>query len=116
MRIKVWLFNLLFASQVLYAQDTPFRPPVGAPAMGDPSVDFDDMDEDLIEMGDDGFRPPPPPPPTSGVGSFTPPVPDRPSSSGGETFGAPGVAPKVKFKIVENEFWEKGKKSARGRK
>lgn len=109
------------------AQAQDFQPPRPPPL--DPNADFDDMDEELMEMGDEGFRPPPPPPPAGQSGVGGPPNLGAPGGGagfdrfnggtpmggamGGGNFGGGATAPKLKFKIVEGEFWEKGKKRGR---
>lgn len=113
----------LFASS---AQAQDFQPPRPPPM--DPNADFDDMDEELMEMGDEGFRPPPPPPPAGQSGVGGPPNLGAPGGAGfdrfnggtpmggavgGGNFGGGATAPKLKFKIVEGEFWEKGKRRGR---
>lgn len=84
-----------------------------------PPIDegYDEVEEDSMEIGDDGFVPPPPPP-----GSTPPPPPPGPGpgfadrgGNGGSAFGSPG-SQKLRFQIVEGEFWEKGKKRQRGKK
>jgi hypothetical protein len=103
------------------AQD--FQPPRPPPM--DPNADFDDMDQELMEMGDEGFNPPPPPPPTGGApNSGGPPPMGSPGGAGFDRFGGgtpvgggnfgQATAAKLKFKVVEGEFWEKGKKRTRG--
>jgi hypothetical protein len=84
------------------AQDRGPRPP---PLDG---ADFDDTTEDEFEMGDQPNRmnPPPPPPPPAAA---PPPVNDfRPSTP--LNSGEPG---KLHFKVVEGQFWEKGKRRGR---
>lgn len=107
---------LVLSAMVLPAAAQEFQPPRPPPM--EPNVDFDDMDEELIEMGDEGFRPPPPPPPPGQSGAGGPPNLGAPGGSapiggpvGGGNFGAQTA--KLKFKIVEGEFWEKGKKRGR---
>lgn len=101
------LISMLTFAMTAKAQE--FVPPKPPPL--DPTTDFEEMDDDLIEMGDEGFRPPPPPPPPPG------PVSDMPRDMGGATGTAFGsTSGKLKFKIVEGQFWEKGKKRGRGPK
>lgn len=112
---------ILVAGAPLRSQETNFQPPRPPPI--DPGADFDDMEEDLMEMGDEGFRPPPPPPPPAGSAGGSPGSPpnvgfDRGHSAGavgGGNFGSTPSA-KLKFKVVEGEFWEKGKKRPRGKR
>jgi hypothetical protein len=115
---------LLLGGLRAHAQEAPpaFQPPRPPPI--EPGADFDDMEDDLMEMGDDGFRPPPPPPPpgsASSAGTQTvQPTPgfDRSNMggapTGGGNFGGNSGQAKLKFKIVEGEYWEKGKKRSRG--
>lgn len=78
------------------------RPPV--PDNGD----FDDSTDDDFELGDQPNRmnppPPPVPPPANGSnGDFQPSTPFTTRKDNG----------KLHFKIVEGEFWEKGKRRGR---
>lgn len=98
----------LFKPHFSNAQD--FQPPRPPPL--DPATDFEDMEEDMMEMGDEGFRPPPPP--QTGTPAPPPPQDFRPPANG-SSFGGPGNAKKI-FKIVDGEYWEKGKKRTRGTK
>lgn len=92
-----------------------FQPPKPPPL--DPATDFEEMEEDMMEMGDEGFRPPPPPPPP-GAGLPVAPPELRPQinggGGGGSNFGANNS--KVRFQLVDGEYWEKGKKRTRGKK
>lgn len=99
--------SVVFSVWAANAQE--FIPPRPPPL--DPATDFEDMEEDMMEMGDEGFRPPPPPPP---MGS-TPPPEIRPPATG-SSFGSGNMKEsKLKFQVVD-EFWEKGKKRGRGKK
>lgn len=100
----------LFLGPAAKAQD--FVPPRPPPV--DPTSDFEEMEEDMLEMGDEGFRPPPAPgtPPPN---STAPPIDIRPSG-GGATGTAFGQNSKLKFQLVDGEYWEKGKKRGRGKK
>lgn len=93
--------------------DIRFQPPMPPPL--NPATDFDDMDEDMMEIGDDGnFRPPPPPPipqPPSGGADFSPPIGGMPMD-GRSALGKD----KVRFEIVPGEYYERGKKRGRGEK
>ena len=100
------LLSVLFSVWVASAQE--FIPPRPPPL--DPATDFEDMEEDMMEMGDEGFRPPPPPP----MGS-TPPPEIRPSATGSAFGSGNSKESKLKFQVVD-EFWEKGKKRGRGKK
>lgn len=82
--------------------------------------DYDELDDDGFENGEDSFRPPPPPipgqqvgGPTPGFGGSAPPPPPPPDfRNTGSYISQPG---KFRFKIVDGEYWEKGKKRSRGR-
>jgi hypothetical protein len=103
------LLSAVFSLRAASAQE--FIPPRPPPL--DPATDFEDMEEDMMEMGDEGFRPPPPPPPM-GSGS-TSPLEIRPAATG-SAFGSGNMKEsKLKFQVVD-EFWEKGKKRGRGKK
>jgi len=107
------VLNLIFLSLFLPAVAAQeFVPP--APPPLDPATDFEDMEEDMMEMGDEGFRPPPPPPPPPPQNTQGPPPPDNRPAATGTAFGNQNA--KVKFKLVEGEYWEKGKKRTRGKK
>lgn len=108
-RASILILAMLFMASAGHAQE--FMPPKPPPL--DPANDFEEMEEDMMEPGDEGFRPPPPPPPQPNNmpnANNSPP----PSSSGGGNFGDSNA--KVRFKIVEGEFLEKGKKRTRGKK
>lgn len=101
---------ILAAFSVHAARAQDFVPPRPPPL--DPATDFEDMEEDMMEMGDEGFRPPPPPPPPGGA---VPPPQIRPDT-GNPGFGGGNMKEaKLKFQLVD-DFWEKGKKRARGKK
>lgn len=96
-----------------YRFEPPQPPPLDGP-------DLDEPDEDVMEMGDEGgYRPPPPPPPMpqtqegNGTANFTPPPQQDlrlpPAFSNSHTSG------KLHFRVVDGEFWEKGKKRTRGK-
>ena len=118
MNVSIWLFVILLPLSAI-AQDGDggdvgfrFQPPTPPPL--DTATDFEDMDEDSMETGDEGFRPPPlpqnnsfqPPPPSS--------MPDfRPSMPRGGTSTLSG---KVRFEVVDGHFFETGKKRGRGQK
>jgi hypothetical protein len=104
----------LTAIRVARAQD--FQPPRPPPL--DPATDFEDMEEDMMEMGDEGYRPPGPPPAGannngSSNNNYGVPPPPPTDHASGSAFGHASNANKV-FQIVEGEFWEKGKKRSRG--
>jgi hypothetical protein len=105
----LFLIPFVFSLRTASAQD--FIPPRPPPL--DPATDFEDMEEDMMEMGDEGFRPPPPPPP---MGSGSPmPSEIRPAPTG-SSFGSGDMKEsKLKFQVVD-EFWEKGKRRGRGKK
>ncbi len=127
------LLILFAASQGSLAQDTGFggpsdpnyrfQPPQPPPL--DTNSDFEDFDEDMVEMDEEGFEPPLPPSPPSGLPSNMgrPPMPPSnssndyppPSFTGGDraTRSNPG---KLRFQIVDGEFFEPGKKRGRGEK
>ena len=92
-------------ARLAHAQD--FQPPRPPPL--DPATDFEDMEEDMMEMGDEGYRPPQPPPPPVNL----PPTPPPDTHANGAAFGANASKNKV-FRVVEGEFYEKGKKRTRG--
>lgn len=120
MGIRTGIFTLALLLTGLPAFAQEFMPPKPPPL--DPANDFEEMEEDMMEPGDEGFRPPPPPPPqpnnmpnannNNNLNNSSPPPP----SSGGAGFGNGGSAGKVRFQIVEGEFFEKGKKRSRGKK
>ncbi len=112
LRLLLLIFTVLSVRTALAQDFVPPRPP---PL--DPATDFEDMEEDMMEMGDEGFRPPPPPPP---MGAGAPPVaPQIRPDTGNPAFGGGGGSnmkdSKLKFQLVE-EYWEKGKKRGRGKK
>ena len=90
-----------------------FQPPPPPPLDG--LNDYDELDDDGFENGDEGFRPPPPPlPPGAQGGAPTPPPPPPPTDlrNSNSDISQPG---KFRFKIVDGEYWEKGQKRSRGR-
>lgn len=111
--ICIWLFSGTSVAQE--ADAYKFAPPP-PPAL----EDYDEFDDEGFDTEDDGFRPPPPPIPGSPAGGPTPgfaqpaappaPPPDF-RNTNSAYISAPG---KFRFKIVEGEFWEKGKKRTRG--
>lgn len=119
----VCLIMICLSAHFALAQDSGsdfrFQPPRPPPL--DPATDFDDMDEDMMEMGDEGARPPPPPPIPStnpgGPSDFNPSTSNTysPNNRGGGHGSRLGNG-KVRFEIVEGEFLEKGKKRGRGDK
>lgn len=115
---KLICFILINFVSLAKAQETGsdfrFQPPRPPPL--DPATDFDDMDEDTMEMGDDGMRPPPPPPTPPSYGGPTPEFnpPSIPTNRGG--YSARSGDGKIHFQVVEGEFLEKGKKRGRGQK
>lgn len=89
-------------------EDVKFAPPRPPPM--DPEEEFEELEEEAMEMGDGSYRPPPPPPPSS-----PPPQNIQPRGRGSQAFGQSGSG-KLKFHVVEDEFYEKGKKRGRGKK
>jgi hypothetical protein len=118
------IFRLLLAlgqfsavAQDTGSGDSHFQPP--PPPSFNPATDFDDMDEDMMEMGDDGnFRAPPPPIPQPG--GTAPDLNSSFSDSGGDGGGIGGRSSlgqdKVRFETVPGEYFEPRKKRSRGRK
>lgn len=131
MSLRFVLIALLFLSVAYrgHAQEADaykFQPPPPPPLSDTP--DFDELDDDGFEADDEGFRPPPPPPlppipggvsnePISpsqtrpGTPPPPPPVPDF-RTNNAAYISTPG---KFRFRVVEGEYWEKGKKRSRGR-
>lgn len=107
------LILILTAISIRTAVAQEFVPPRPPPL--DPATDFEDMEEDMMEMGDEGLRPPPPPP--MGSGTAAPPEirPSVTGSPGGSAFSSGMKDVKLKFQVVD-EYWEKGKKRGRGKK
>lgn len=112
----VWigLMAFLLTAHLAHAQVPP--PPPPQPPGFDPSQEFEEIDDDSLEMNNDpgAYRPPnfngvPPPPAAT---QNTPPPQDT-SPSDHTAFGQ--TTGKVKFQLVEGEFYEKGKKRSRGR-
>lgn len=99
--------------------DYQYQPP---PPPTDIPEDF--VDDSINGSGDDEDSPPVPPPfPGAGVPPMNNgrPIPQmgqsRPAPSypsGGGQFGNTTLSNKLRFKIVEGLFWEKGKKRPRG--
>lgn len=113
-----WLIAILIPLSAL-AQDGEggdvgfrFQPPKPPPL--DTATDFDDLeDEEMVEVGDEGFRPPTPPQ----NNSFQPPPPDfRPPPARANGGRGSGLSGKVRFELIEGEFYERGKKRGRGQK
>lgn len=119
MRFYTLLTVVYLSASSAWAQEADaykFAPPP-PPAL----EDYDEIEDDGFENGDDTFRPPPPPMPGQQVGGpapgfgapGTPPPPPPPDfRNSGSYISQPG---KFRFKIVDGEFWEKGKKRSRGR-
>lgn len=97
-----------------HAQDNSnfrFQPPSPPPLDGE---NFDD-DEDAIDM-DENFRPPPPPLPNANENSDQYPsgsADNRPQPYTNPS-GPTTSAKKFHFKVVDGDYWEKGKKRIRG--
>lgn len=91
-----------------------FQPPPPPPLDG--GIDYDELDDDGFENGDDGFRPPPPPlPPGTQVGGPPPPPPPPPQDIRNQNAAYVSQPGKFRFRVVDGEYWEKGKKRSRGR-
>ena len=108
----ILFLGLGLTGRELRAEDmSRFQPPRPPPLDSDA---FDPDEDDAMELGEEGFRPPPPPPPPGGAatgGGFNPP----PSSVAPMNLNGPITsAKKFRFKLVEGEFYEKGKKRSRG--
>ncbi|MBX3022809.1 MAG: hypothetical protein KF799_14135 [Bdellovibrionales bacterium] len=98
-----------------------FQPPPPPPLDG---ADFDDGDEEID--GDAAYLPPTPPPASGGGntnggagngGAYSPPPLGNSMPSGGGGGGGFNLTTphgKFRFKVVEGEFYEKGKKRGRG--
>ncbi|MGZ3723348.1 MAG: hypothetical protein ACXVA9_10480 [Bdellovibrionales bacterium] len=103
----VLLAGLLILSPRIWAQDPPrFQPPRPPPM----DQDFEDPAEDELENGDAPNRAVVPPATVGSPQPAAPPVTDfRPAQP------VPSAADqsKVKFKVVDGEFYEKGKKRGR---
>lgn len=117
--LHLLIFFLLHGAPDVHAQADPpggyrFTPPRPPPL---DSEEDDDEDEDF-EMGDEGHAGVPPN--ANGMPGMPPPGLPPPVADGGSGFvggsggSAGGSTGKLKFKIVEGEFWEKGKKRQRG--
>jgi hypothetical protein len=116
---------LITSSMVAHARDarmpaqdagsSRFQPP-RPPALDNDAFD----DDDELDLGDDvggGYRPPPPPAPPGGAAGAAPGSPGdsgRPTQPPLYTQSTFTSAKKFQFKIVEGEYWEKGKKRQRG--
>lgn len=98
-------------------QAQEFAPPRPPPL--DPSMDFEDMEDEMIEIGDEGSRPPTLGNAGSGPATLPAPSPfnsqDSRSSFGFGSTGFLGKDAKVRFYLVD-DYWEKGKKRSRGKK
>lgn len=84
-----------------------------APPPPPPLDDYEEMDDDGFDT-DEAFRPPPPPPPGGAPAqNAAPPPPPANDFRNSESYvSAPG---KFRFRVVDGEYWEKGKKRSRGR-
>ena len=85
-----------------------FQPPRPPPLDSSDLEEVDEEDDDF-EMGDEGSsiemaNPPPPQAAPPMPGGLPPP----------STFNASAGSGKLRFQLVEGEFWEKGKKRQRG--
>ncbi len=95
--------------------DYRFAPPPMEPP------EYDEIEDE--ELGDENFSPPPPPPTPPGAGTPTQqimpqqqqPPPPPPPPRDNPAFGS-SKSGKLRFKIVEGEFYTKGKKRGRGQK
>ncbi|MGE3680665.1 MAG: hypothetical protein AB7G93_02990 [Bdellovibrionales bacterium] len=121
----------------LYAQEPEyeFEPPRPPPLDGPPAGDFEDFEQEPMDSGEDYAPPPPPPPPPSSQSGgpqdhppgmpmparppgFRPPAPmpgPPPRNLGPSNFGT-GSGSKLRFEIVEGEYWAPKKKRSRGKK
>src|SRR5262245_4466292 len=84
-----------------------------APPPPPPLDDYEEMDDECFDT-DEAFRPPPPPVPPGGAPTqnSAPPPPPADLRSNESYVSAPG---KFRFRVVDGEYWEKGKKRTRGR-
>lgn len=110
MSILTFVLTLVLHPRALHAQeDFRFQPPRPPPL----DVDFDDEDEE--EMGDD-FSRIPTAPAVVNPGGNNRVEPPPPPPTGGSDFGSSSVsAGKFRFRLVDGDYWEKGKKRARGK-
>lgn len=113
------LLAVLSGGLAVRAQD--FQPPRPPPL--DPATDFEDMEEDMMELGDEGYRPPGVPPGPGGnhgpgAGSVgAPPPPPAYDTASGSAFGSSGAKSSKNnpFQIVPGEFYDPKVKKKRGR-
>src|SRR5665213_1393128 len=106
MGFRTTVLILLCFSRVAWAQDPPrFSPPKPPPL----DQDFDDPNDE--EEGDSPTRAGVPAPPSGTSSSTAAPTP--PPSTDFHSAAAAPDANKVKFKVVEGEYYEKGKKRGR---
>ncbi len=97
-----------FSAKAQDSDSAPIPPSIGGPG------DFDQGEEELIEIDDEGIR---------RSGDMTAPDSSNSESPGpifrgratdvGSYGGYSGSSGKIEFKIVADEFWEKGKKRQR---
>lgn len=119
----LWL--ILFFARFAFAQETDapggfhFQPPRPPPM--DSNVEMDEPDdEEPMEIGDEPLRPGQLPPAPGALGAppeFRPPGTAAPvnfGGSGGYGASASNSDGKIRFQVVEGEFWQKGKKRERG--
>jgi hypothetical protein len=106
MKSVLWLFLGAFSFSLAAQEFAPPPPP--------PLDEYEEFDGDGFE--DETFSPPSPPPLPPGnqdnAAAAPPPPPPDYRSSNSAYISQPG---KFRFKIVEGEFWEKGKKRSRGK-
>src|SRR5688500_18580910 len=77
--LSIYLVLISAVAPLAGAQDAhpyKFQPPPPPPLDG--ANDYDELDDDGFENGDDGFRPPPPPPLPPGTQVGAPPAPPPP--------------------------------------
>jgi hypothetical protein len=112
MRPSVWIISILFSfglrAAAQEADAYKFAPPPPPPL-----DDYEELDDEGFET-DEAFRPPPPPLPPGGQNNGAPPPPPPPDfkATNEAYISQPG---KFRFRLVEGEYWEKGKKRSRGR-